>query len=114
MVKSMIEKEISRMEKEFRRIESEIKEEIEKYNVPLYSFYESEDFYYYLIDIPNVDISTIYVKVENNNSLKISCKDKSNKEYVLNVKVPEDADIDSLSVTRVKWLVKITVKRRKD
>ncbi|WP_338601618.1 hypothetical protein V6M85_00485 [Sulfolobus tengchongensis] len=113
MIKSMVEKEINRIEREFKRIESEIEEEVRRSYTPLYSLYESGDSYYYLIDIPNIDMSTLYVKVEKN-TLRIRGKDKSNKEYYLKIQLPEDANADSLTITRTKWLVKITVQRKKD
>lgn len=111
LIKSVIEKEISRVEREFERLEKEIEEETKGIYSPLYSFYESEDSYHYLIDVPNIDMSTIYVKVEKHN-LRIRCKDKANREYVLNLRLPKDADENSLKVTRAKWLLRISVKRK--
>ncbi|MEM0091563.1 MAG: Hsp20/alpha crystallin family protein [Saccharolobus sp.] len=111
LVKSIVEKEIRRVEDEFKKIRQEIEEEVEGATSPLYSLYQSDDTYYYLIDIPNLDISTLYVKIEKRN-LKVRCKDKMNRDYILNIRLPEDIDENSLNITRAKWLLKIGIKRK--
>ncbi len=112
LIRSIVQKEISKVEKEFERIEKELREELGEFNSPLYTVYENDDYYYYLIDVPNLDLSTVFVKIEKG-YLKIKCKDKLNKSYALNIPLPDDADSDTLTLSRAKWLLRISLKRKK-
>jgi len=112
LIKNLIKSE----EKKFRRIEEDINKEFERlsktFYSPLYSFTETESEYDYLIDIPKVDLSTLRVESKPQRLL-LACKTKDGREYRLVISLPEDADPSSMEVSRAKWLLKVSIKKRK-
>jgi len=112
LIKNLLKQE----EEKFRRIQREIEEEIERelrrFSSPLYSVNETDEGYEYLIDVPKADLATL--KVESRpRRLSVSCKTKDGKEYRLNLSLPDDADPSTMDVSRVKWLLKVTIKKKK-
>jgi len=103
-------------EEKFKRIEKEINEEFERvsksFQSPLYSFTETESEYDYLIDMPKVDLSTLRVESKPQ-KLLVACKTKDGREYRLLISLPEDADPSSMEVSKAKWLLKVSIKKRK-
>lgn len=103
-------------EEKMRRIEKEINKEFERlfadFNSPLYSFTETENEYDYLIDMPKVDLSTLRVE-SRPQKLLVACKTKDGKEYRLTISLPEDADPSTMEVSKAKWLLKVSIKKRK-
>lgn len=112
LIRNLIKSE----EEKFRRIEKEIEEEFERasriFQSPLYSFNETEDGYEYLIDMPKVDLSTLRVE-SRPKRLLVACKTKDGREYRLNISLPEDADPATMEVSKAKWLLKISIKKKK-
>ncbi|BFH74257.1 hypothetical protein SJAV_22010 [Sulfurisphaera javensis] len=108
LIKNLIKKE----EEKLRRIEEEFEKEFKGFSSPLYSFRETDESYEYLIDMPKANLSTL--KVESRpRKLYIACKTKDGKEYRLNITLPEDADPATMDVSKAKWLLKVTIKKRK-
>ena len=112
LIRNLIKKE----EKEIKRIEEEIDKEFERlsrtFQSPLYSFNETESEYDYLIDLPKVDLSTLKVE-SRSQKLIMACRTKDGREYRLFISLPKDADPASMEVSRAKWLLKVSIKKRK-
>jgi len=112
LIKNLIKSE----EDKLRIIEKDINKEFERlsksFHSPLYSFTETESEYDYLIDIPKVDLSTLRVESKSQRLL-LACKTKDGREYRLVISLPEDADPSSMEVSRAKWLLKVSIKKRK-
>lgn len=108
---------ISKQEEELKQIEQEIKREIAevenfiKSSSPLYSVEELQDCYKYVIDMPKADTSSLKITTSEN-TIRVYCKTKSGNTYYLKFTIPPDADPNSVEVTRHKWLIVITVKKK--
>lgn len=112
LIRNLIKKE----EEKIKRIEKEIDKEFERltrtFQSPLYSFTETENEYDYLIDLPKVDLSTLKVEARYQ-KLFVACKTKDGREYRLLISLPEDADPATTEVSRAKWLLRVSIKKRR-
>ena len=108
---------IAKQEEEFDVIEQEIKREFTEVEnfirsaSPLYSIEELQDCYKYLLDMPKADTSSLKI-VTTGNMLKVYCKTNSGRVYYLKFTIPPDADPNTVEITRHKWLIVITVKKK--
>ncbi|BBG23787.1 Hsp20/alpha crystallin family protein [Sulfuracidifex tepidarius] len=105
MMNSIIRREIANFQKEMENLEREF------FSSPLLDMYACEDHYDCIVDVPYVDPTSIYMKVEGN-LMKFKCKDKMGNVYQAEINLPEDADSDSIKVERVKWVLRIRMARK--
>jgi len=100
------------MDEEEEEIESTINEaekEIEGM-IPLYTRYEEGGSLYYIIDVPFINYSTVYVKIEKN-YLDFTCQDKKQRKYTLKIKIPEKYQNYDVKVINYKGFVKIVLSK---
>ncbi|MCY0850921.1 hypothetical protein [Sulfuracidifex metallicus] len=102
---SIVRREISRFNKEVYKLEREF------FSTPLLDFYSCDDHYDCVIDVPYMDPTSIYMKVEGD-VMKLRCKDKMGNVYQTQIQLPRDADLDNLKVERIKWFLRIRISRR--
>ncbi|MBW9141765.1 MAG: hypothetical protein K1T65_08830 [Candidatus Aramenus sp.] len=104
----------------FRRLMREQEEEMNKFFeemqraieglTPLYTIYEQGEAIYYIVDVPFVDYSTVYVKAESR-SLLFSCQDKKGRKYSLRLPIPEKYDKYDIKVENNKSFIRIIIKK---
>ncbi len=105
MVNSIIRKEAIRFQRDMEALEKEF------FSTPLLDLYSCESHYDCVLDVPYIDPTSIYMKVEGS-SIRLRCKDKMGSIYQTEIPVPEDADLDSIKVERIKWFLRIRIPRK--
>lgn len=111
LIKSIIEEEERKMREIMEEIEAEIEREFRDYEIPLYAVYEEPEEYDYLVDIPYLDLNSISIKRMKNFVIFIF-RNKKGKKYLLKIRLPYDADENSISYYVVKSYIKIILKRK--
>ncbi len=96
-------------EEEMKALEEEM-ERIAEGLTPLYTVYESGGVTYYIVDVPFVDYTTVYVKAESGDLL-FSCSDKKGRKYSLRLPLPEKYDKYDIKVENSKGFIKIIVRK---
>ncbi|ARM76503.1 hypothetical protein [Acidianus manzaensis] len=109
MIKEIIEQEEAKIDKEFEEVREEISKEAEE---PLYTVYEKEDSIYYIIDVPFINEKTIYVKLENNKYIKVSCKDIHGKCYQLVIPARYNFKNYDVQVIRNRGFIKLILRKK--
>ncbi len=105
----MIRRLMDEEEEEIENTTNEVEKRIEAI-IPLYTRYEEGGSLYYIIDVPFINYSTVYVKMEENH-LDFSCQDKRQRKYSLRIKIPEKYQNCNIKVINYKGFVKIVLRK---
>ncbi|BBD72718.1 hypothetical protein HS1genome_1107 [Sulfodiicoccus acidiphilus] len=108
---NLVEREIEEIRREIEELMSRL--ERIRYGgmgelTPLYTLYEDQGFYYYVIDIPYVETSDVNVKIEGD-KVSVMCVNKQGHRYRLSFRVPPNASADKLRMSKVKGRLKLTI-----
>jgi|BEDMetMinimDraft_2_1075160.scaffolds.fasta_scaffold00456_8 HSP20 family molecular chaperone IbpA len=116
--KSETENPLEREIEEIRREMEELMSRLERIRsseagdiTPLYTIYEDDNSFYYIIDIPYVETSDVNVKIEGN-KVEISCVNRKGHRYKLSFKVPPNASANDLKMTKVKGRLKLSIPKK--
>jgi len=103
-----IRREIEEMRSRIDRIRETMFSSLEESVQPLYTHYEDEKGYHYLIDVPYANESDVRLTVGEGEIL-VLITNKQKQRYSLRIRTPRAADTSRISIKRIKWLIHVDI-----
>jgi HSP20 family molecular chaperone IbpA len=111
IIREMIERHERRMRMLFKEIEKEVFSEFE-YSTPLYTTYEDETNYYYIIDVPFINSDTLHISIDKStSSMLIKYEDNKGRKFKYVIKIPQGINERNIEFKVSRGFLKIVIKK---